>query len=204
MASSNGLGEELGQFAFWLRNPSKGRRPLGDAAVRSCLHSVRRFHQFLDLRVPIQETVEKHVRWMEASGNSPWSIGRYIYALRAYFAFRGLELDLGAPAFQKRLPRWLTDEEWTGLLQVAEHPLWDKNLPERTRVKALFHCSFTSTLVYEIGRRYGRASYLVKVVWIPDDPCDREVWAVPTDTQLRFPLMAALSVTNRAQSRSNR
>ena len=76
---------------------------------------------------------------MEASRNSPRSIGWHIYALKAYFAFKGLELDLGAPSFPTRLPRWLTDEEWTGLLQVAEGPLWDQTLPERAKVKALFH-----------------------------------------------------------------
>ena len=35
--------------------------------------------------------------------------------------------------------RWLSDEEWTKLLAAAERPLWDQNLPERSRVRALFH-----------------------------------------------------------------
>jgi len=106
---------------------------MGDGTVRSYLYSVRRFHQLLEGRDPSQETAEALVRRMEGSGNSPRSIGRHIYAWRAYFAFKGLELDLGAPSFSKRLPRWLTDEEWTGLLQVAECPLWDQSLPDRQR-----------------------------------------------------------------------
>lgn len=138
VVSANGLGEELDRFVFWMRYPSRGRRPMADATVRSYLYTVRRLEQFLDGREPGQQAAEEFIRHMEASGNSPRSIGRHIYALRAYFAFRGLELDLGAPAFQKRLPRWLAEQEWIRLLQAAERPLWDNNLPERTRVKGLF------------------------------------------------------------------
>lgn len=112
---------------------------MGEATVRSYLYSARRMHRLLDGGEPSQETAEELVRRMEASGNSSRSIGRHIYALRAYFAYKGLELNLGAPAFQKRLPRWLTDEEWSRLLETAERPLWDKNLPQRATVKALFH-----------------------------------------------------------------
>ena len=139
MAITESQTEEMGRFAFWLRYPSKGRRPMGDSTVGSYMYSVRRFHRFLGGRELSQEGTEQFVRGLEASGNSPRSIGRHIYALRAYFAFMGLELDLGAPAFHKRLPRWLNEEEWSGLLATAERPLSDKNLPERTRVRALFH-----------------------------------------------------------------
>lgn len=139
MTDDHGTGEEMERLAFWLRYPPRGRRPMGDSTVKSYLYSVRRFHQFLDGQEVSQETVETFVRELETSGNSPRSIGRHIYALRSYFAFLGLELGLGAPAFQKRLPRWLTDEEWTRLLTAAERPLLDKNLPERPRFKALFH-----------------------------------------------------------------
>ena len=130
------LQEELERFAFWLRYPSRSRRPMGDSTVGSYLYSARRFQKFLAGREPNQETVKDFVR-LEDSGNSPRSIGRHIYALRAYFAFIGLDLDLdlGAPAFHKRLPSWLNDEEWTRLLAAAERPLWDQNLPERTRVQ---------------------------------------------------------------------
>ena len=82
---------------------------MGDATVGSYMYSRRRFHQFLEGREPTQETAQEFVRWLEGSGNSPRSIGRHIYALRAYFPFLGIELDLGAPAFHKRLPRWLND-----------------------------------------------------------------------------------------------
>ena len=112
---------------------------MGDSTVESYLYTVRRFHRTLDRRELSQETVEEFVRDLESSGNSPRSIGRHIYALRAYFAFLGLRLDLGAPAFQKRLPRWLNQEAWARLLEVAEGPLRDQNLPERARVKVLFH-----------------------------------------------------------------
>jgi integrase/recombinase XerD len=135
----NGLGDELERFSFWLRYPPRGRRPKGDSTVRAYLYTARRFRVLLQGAEPDQAVAEAFVRQLEEPGNSPRSIGRHIHALRAYFAFKGLPLDLGAPAFQKRLPRWLTDEEWAHLLQAAERPLWDRNLPERARVKALFH-----------------------------------------------------------------
>ena len=81
-----------------------GRRPMSDSTVGSYLYSVRRFHKFLEGREPRLETAQDFVRRLEDSGNSPRSIGRHIYALRAYFAIQGKELDLGAAAFQKRLP----------------------------------------------------------------------------------------------------
>ena len=55
--------------------------------------------------------MEGFERRMETSGGSPRYIGRHIYALRAYFAFKGLGLGPGAPAFKKRPPCWLTDDE---------------------------------------------------------------------------------------------
>ena len=101
--------------------------------------TVRRFHRFLDGQEASQQMVEALVRKLEKLGNSPRSIGRHIYALRAYFAFVGLELDLGVPAFQKWLPHWLNDEEWTRLLAAAERPLREKTIPERVRIRAIFH-----------------------------------------------------------------
>jgi site-specific recombinase XerD len=135
----NGLGEELERFSFWLRYPPRGKRPKGQATVRAYLYTVRRFRDPLGETEPSQQAAEEFVRELEKAGNSPRSIGRHIHALQAYFAFRGLSLDLSPPAFHKHLPRWLTDEEWAKLLATAERPLWDKNLPERARVKALFH-----------------------------------------------------------------
>ncbi len=136
---SNLLGDELERFSFWLRYPPRGRRPMSDSTVGAYIYTVRRFHRLLDSGEPGQEAVEEFVWQMEVSGNSPRSIGRHIHALRAYFAYLGSTLDLGAPTFHKRLPRWLSDEEWTTLLGVAERPLWDKRLPERAMRKAMFH-----------------------------------------------------------------
>lgn len=139
MIADDCAADDLERYAFWLRYPSRGRRPLGDVTVRCYLYTIGRFHRFLDGREINQESAEAFVRELEVSGNSPRSIGRHIYALRSYFAFRGLEMEMGAPAFQKRLPRWLTRGEWAGLLAVAEGPLADPGVSERARTRALFH-----------------------------------------------------------------
>ncbi len=135
----NGTGDELERFSFWLRYPVKGRKPMGEGTVRTYLYTVRRFQRVLQGRAMDQGTAEEFVRHLEATGNSSRSIGRHIYALRAYFAFKSVALDLGAPAFLKRLPRWLTDDEWASVLETAERPLRDKRFPNRARVKALFY-----------------------------------------------------------------
>ena len=121
-----GTAVEMDRFAFWLRYPPRGRCPMGETTIASYIYTVRRFHQFLGDMEPSHEAWEQFVLRLEASGNSPRSIGRHIYALRAYFAFLGLKLGLGAPGFQKRLPRWLSDDEWTRLLAAAEGPLREK------------------------------------------------------------------------------
>ena len=42
----NVAGDELERFSFWLRYPSKGRKPMGEGTVRTYLYTVRRFHRF--------------------------------------------------------------------------------------------------------------------------------------------------------------
>lgn len=133
------LADELERYAFWLRYPSRGRRALGDGTIRCYLYTIRRFFLSLDGQEVDQDAAEAFVRALETSGNGPRSIGRHIYALRSYFAFHGLKLEMGAPAFQKRLPRWLTGEEWASLLAAAEAPLTDTSLPHRVHTRARFH-----------------------------------------------------------------
>ena len=138
-AVEHATGDEMKRFAFWLRYPPRGRRPMGDSTVIGYIYTVQRFHLYLNGREVSQKTMEEFLRELETSGNSPRSVGRHIYAVRVYFAFLGLRLELGAPAFQKWLPRWLTDKEWTQLLQTAERPLWEQGVPVRGRTRALFH-----------------------------------------------------------------
>lgn len=128
---------EFEDFAFSLRYPSKGRAK-GDNTIRAYLYTADRFLANLNGHKLDLQAARDFVRMLEESGNAPRSIGRHIYALRAYFTFKGLKLELGAPAYQKRLPRWLDDAEWLKLLQATERPLWDPLLPDYARHRALF------------------------------------------------------------------
>jgi site-specific recombinase XerD len=130
----SGAGLSEGSAGIAQRNESKERKvDLCGAGISERSESNERKERAID-----QGTAEEFVRQLEADGNSSRSVGRHINALRAYFAFKGVVLDLGAPAFLKRLPRWLTDEEWASVLETAERPLRDKRFPDRARVKALF------------------------------------------------------------------
>jgi site-specific recombinase XerD len=128
---------EFEDFAFSLRYPAKGRAK-GDNTIRAYLYTVDRFLTTLNGGSLDLDAARGFVRLLEESGNAPRSIGRHIYALRAYFEFKGLELGLGAPAYEKRVPRWLNDAEWLKLLQATERPLWDPLLPDFARHRALF------------------------------------------------------------------
>jgi len=148
---ANKLTEDLDHFRNWLRYPPKGTRgkrvrAKSDSTVDAYLYTVRMFHARVNSSALSREAVEDFVIQLEAAGNSPSSIGRHIYALRAYFEFRGVTLDMGAPSAPKRLPRWLTEEEWEQLLQYAEKPLRETKAPERLRRKAL--CIRGALMVY--------------------------------------------------------
>lgn len=137
------LDQEMEDFAFNLRYPpapEKGkRRPKGDSTINTYVYIVRRFHAFLNGQAPDENMAMAYIRHLEEIGNIPRTRAQYIYGLRAYFEFRGVELGIGAPTFTKPLPWRPTDEEWIRLLEVAEAPLWDPALPQRARNRALFH-----------------------------------------------------------------
>ncbi len=128
---------EFEDFAFALRYPAKGRAK-GDNTIRAYIYTVGRFLAAINGGGLNRDSARDFVRMLEEAGNKPRSVGRHIYALRAYFEFKGLELELGAPAYEKTLPRWLDDDEWLKLLQATERPLWDPLLPDYSRHRALF------------------------------------------------------------------
>jgi len=133
------LNAELERFRNWLRYPPRDKRAKSELTIQAYVYSVQQFHARVDgADKDPREAVEEFVRHLSES-NAPRSIGRHIYALRAYFEFKGLKLDMGAPSSPRRLPRWLNKEEWTQLLKHAEAPLWNPKAPQRARVKALFH-----------------------------------------------------------------
>jgi len=132
-------------FAFALRYPpekngrGKRRRAKGEETIASYVWVASRFLKFLAGDEVSQESAGSFVRYLEKIGNSASSIARHIYALRAYFEFLDMELELGPPIIKKRLPRWLTQEEWQSLLEYAERPLWNSQSTDFAKVRALFH-----------------------------------------------------------------
>jgi site-specific recombinase XerD len=146
--------DEMEKFAFYLRYPpdvgKERRRPASDRTVALYLYLTRRFLGSLGDEPPTQDAVVSFVRGLERAKSSPRTIALNVYALRAYFAFSGLgDLEVGAPAIPKRLPRWLDDAEWAKLLAEAVRPLANPNLPRRAKERALFHRA--ALLVYAGG-----------------------------------------------------
>lgn len=154
MTLTTATAPDLDSFAFYLQHPpSQGkerRRPAGESTVRSYTYAVGRFLTFLKGEDPTQDTVVAFIRAMEKAKTSPMTVSLNVYALRAYFAHLGLgELEVGAPAIPKRLPRFLNDGEWAKLLAEAVRPLITPNLPRRAKNRALFHRA--ALLVYAGG-----------------------------------------------------
>jgi hypothetical protein len=98
---------------------------------------VDRYLDFLGDREPSPPNAREFVEKL-AENNSSRSVGRHIYALRDYFAHLGQELDLSAPSFPQRLPRWLNSEEWDKVLTTVEAPLLKDSAPDRAVRRALF------------------------------------------------------------------
>ena len=127
----------LEAFSFYLRYPPRGRRAKGESTILAYVYTVWRYLGFLRGRAPALENAVEFVQSLEAD-NGPRSVGRHIYALRAYFHHLGLDLDLGAPSFPKRLPRWLSDQEWARVLETVEAPLVNPKATDRAQYRALF------------------------------------------------------------------
>lgn len=131
---------DLAGFAFFLRYPPERngkRRPKGETTVAAYLYTVERYLSFLEGRESNQDNARAFVESLEVD-NGARSVGRHIYALRAYFQFLGEELELGAPSYPQRQPRWLNDDEWRGVLETVELPLANSNAHEWAKRRALF------------------------------------------------------------------
>lgn len=143
MAQTNGHAPDLERYAFFLRYPpqhgGERRRPKGDTTVATYCYTVQRYLRFLNGGEVGQATAEGFVLHLEKVGNSPRSVGRHIYALQSYFAFQKVPLELGAPAYPKRLPRWFDDAEWQRLLAYSTQALRAAAPPRKARERALFN-----------------------------------------------------------------
>lgn len=140
---------DLEAFAFFLRYPPEQRgrrRPKGESTIQAYIYTVERYLSFLAGRLPGQENAREFVQSLEAD-NGPRSVGRHIYALRSYFQHLGQgELELGAPSYSQKQPRWLNDQEWARVLETVEMPLVNQNASEWDRRRARFKRS--AVMVY--------------------------------------------------------
>jgi integrase/recombinase XerD len=135
--------ETLERFARWLRYPPevrgrRRRRAMSEGSITVYSDSLRRYLEFLEGQEPSAENAWDWVQQLEAGGLSPRTVGRHIYALRAFFVFLGRDLDLGPPAYARHIPRWLTSQEWLMLVTRAEAPLHQKGAPVKAKERALF------------------------------------------------------------------
>ena len=128
----------LEDFRFWLRYPPEGRRGMADTTLVAWCYSVQRLLRFLGDEELSEDGVRRWIHDLE-KGNSPRSIGRHLDAIRAYFQFKGLTLNIGSPFFVRKLPRWLSQTEWARLLDVTIRPLYDPKASEQARYRALFN-----------------------------------------------------------------
>lgn len=130
---------DLSDFIFWLRYPPEGRGKAA-ATITAWSYTVKRFLAFLNGDPVAEAGVRRWIESLEDTGNGGHSIGRHLDALRAYFRFLGAEkLNVGNPAFVRKMPRWLTLEEWAKLVEVAIRPLYDPAASEHARYRALFY-----------------------------------------------------------------
>ncbi|KKK53846.1 hypothetical protein LCGC14_3090680, partial [marine sediment metagenome] len=131
--------EQMEGFSDWLQHPPNGQRPKGAVTITTYLYVSSRFQKFLEGAELNEEAARGFLRHLEEIGNSPRTRAQAFYALQSYFAFRGVDFGMGPPDLtEEPPPRWLTDEEWSRLLEEAEKPLGDPALPQRAKTRALF------------------------------------------------------------------
>lgn len=123
--------EDLERFEQWMKYPPHGKRSKSPLTVKEYLGSARRYLDHLDGGEVNEETVREFMQELEAT-NGPRSIGRHIQALRAFFASKGVELDMGQPRFIEKLQRSLRQEEEMKLVDAIEASVTNKSFPERT------------------------------------------------------------------------
>lgn len=132
---------ELTAFDDYLRYGTDEERSKGESSRRVYGWTVERFRRFLHGRDPSPDLAREFVVNLEAT-NSPRSINRHIWALKSYFRFRksqgmpGQEFRLRGLTTEKKIPRFLRDEEWITLLGTATKPIYDSEAPDYARQRA--------------------------------------------------------------------
>ncbi len=90
--------------------------------VESYTYTVRKFLSFLNGEEPNQEHAEEFLEVFRDNGNSPRSRARHITALRHFFMWMDIPLKLKTPYLQRTLPPYVTEKEFTTLMNGATHP----------------------------------------------------------------------------------
>lgn len=129
--------KELTAFDDYLRfGTDEEERPKAKSSRHAYRYTAKQLLQFCKGQPPTPELAKEWIKNLEES-NSPRSINRHIWALKAFFRFKGGErLRLRGLTFEMRHPRVLRDEEWAALLATAQKPFHDKWLPEHARQRA--------------------------------------------------------------------
>ncbi len=127
----------LPEFDDYLRFGSDEEAPKSERSRRAYCWSVEYFLRFLEGEEPTPERAKDFIKRLEANGNKPTSINRHIWALKSFFKFLGKEeFKLRGLTTTEHQPRYLIDEEMNHLLAVTLRPLYDPEMPERSRQKA--------------------------------------------------------------------
>lgn len=128
--------DETSALDDYLRFGSDEELSKGEKTRQAYLYTIGLFRKFLDGRELTPELGKGFLRTFEEKGNSPASINRHIWALKSYFRFKDKEFKLRGLKTVEYIPRYLRDEEWDKLLEVATSPMYDPSLPDAARLRA--------------------------------------------------------------------
>lgn len=134
---------ELAAFDDYLRYGTDEERSKGPQTRRSYLYTITILNKFLDGRKPAPELAKEFLKSLEEQGNKATSINRHIWAIKSYFRFlgRGSEFKIRGLKTVEYKPRYLhgmpgSGGEWDKLVDMAETPIYDPNLPDAARLRA--------------------------------------------------------------------
>lgn len=90
---------------------------------RAYRETLLRFQNFLDGKEPTEDRARGFIAQLKDKGLKPSSICRHGYALRKYFQWARIPLNLELPSIPTRVPRWLDKKQIQALIIAARNPL---------------------------------------------------------------------------------
>jgi site-specific recombinase XerD len=127
---------ELSRFDDYLRFGTDEEREKETSTRKTYVATAKKLLEYLNGRELTSDLARDFIKSEEETGVKATTTNLHIWALKAYFRFKGLELKMHGLRTTRYLPRYLKDDEWGKLLGTTMDALTNPALPEYTHQRA--------------------------------------------------------------------